>query len=234
MPLSDSSFADILSRADTLASAITSFTPTFAPPDATLVAGVFTSFVNGLRTLSNATNTAHSDYSTATVDRLAMVKDLKTRAMRAMRYVQSNAAWASNASSLKLTYDKLRNNRTARKKLPTSGSVAEVKKAIKTGEQSFGDLDALFTRFVVGLSKIVGYNPPATELTLMNMQTLNTNFTAKNKTLAGLAETAALQVRARLTGFADLKNKARSIKNAVGSQYGMQSAQYTSIKGLAF
>ena len=234
MSSSDSSYADILSRADTLASAITQFTPAFTTADITLLPMAFTSFVNGLRTLNNTTNTANTDYSNGARERNVMVKDLKTRAMRAMRYVKSNVAWATNASTLKMTYDKLRNYKTAPPKLPTTGTPGEVKKAIKNGEQSFGDIDSLFTKFVVGLSKVAGYNPPATELTLMNMQTLNTNFTTKNKAMAGLGETAALQVRARQAGFTDLRTKATAIKNAAGAQYGMQSAQYTSIKGLRF
>ena len=195
---------------------------------------MFTVFVTELRATNNTTNSANDVYSTAVISRVAMVKDVKARALRAMRYVQSNPAWATNAGSLKLTYDKLRDNKTRPSKLPTTGTPGDVKKAIRTGEQSYADMDALFSKFVGGLSKVAGYVPPASELLLANLQALSTSFTTLNKSMAGLAETASTQVRVRQAGFADLKAKTASIKKGVAAQYGLQSPIYTSIKGLSF
>jgi len=234
MANTEKTFADRLGRADQMVAAITAATPAFAPADADVTPAAFTAFVTALRTTNNEANEANADYSTAVRERLAMVKEIKERALRAFRYVLSNKAWEHHAGSIKLTYDKLRANKPKATPLPTEGTPGEVAKAIKTGEQSFADIDSLFTKFVVALSKIAGYNPPALELSLAELQALNTAFSAKNKAMAGLAETASLKVRKRQAGFSDLKTKTAAIKNATSAQYGMKSATYVSIKGLRF
>lgn len=89
-------------------------------------------------------------------------------------------------------------------------------------------------KFVVGLGKVTGYAPPATELSLTAMQALSTAYATKNVGMAGLAGDASLKIRTRQSGFADLKSKTKDIKNAVLAQYGTKSATYTSIKGLSF
>ncbi len=234
MASTDITFADRLGRADTLSSAITLASPAFDPADASLGVANFAAFVSGLQTVNDDTNAANDIYSTAVITRMALVKDVKARALRAMRYVQSNPAWSSNAGSLKLPYNKLVDNRPKRPKLPVGGTPGEVKKAIKTGEQSFSDMASLFAKFVGGLSRVAGYVPPAPELLLAELQTLSSSFTTMNQSMAGLAETAATQVRTRQAGFADLKTKAAAIKKGVAAQYGLNSPVYTSIRGLAF
>ena len=234
MPTSQQTFADRLGRANTVAAAINLATPVFAPADITLNSANFAPFVTGLGTMNEGANAANDAYATAVRQRLAMVKDIKGRALRAFRYVLSNKAWAANASSLKLTYDKLRANKPKAAKLPPSGSPGEVAKAIKSSEQSFSDLESLLMKFVVGLGKITGYAPAAAELTLSALQSLSAAYATKNQTMASLAEDAALKIRSRQTGFLDLKSKTKDIKNAVLAQYGPKSATYTSIKGLSF
>jgi hypothetical protein len=234
MANSEQSFADRLGRADTMVEAIKAAEPDFSPADNTITPAAFEMFVADLEMINDEANAANGEYSTAVRERVAMVKDIKGRALRAFRYVLSNQAWEHHAGSIKLTYDKLRDNQPKPTPLPVEGTAGEVTRAIKTGEQSFADIDSLFTKFVVGLSKIAAYTPPADELTLVKLQALNASFSALNKSMAGLAETASLKIRKRQAGFADLKTKATAIKNAASSQYGMKSATYASIKGLRF
>ncbi len=234
MANNEQSFADRLGRADTLVAAITSANPAFLPADETLIPVTFTEFVSALDVINGAANEANVSYSMAVRERVAMVKDLKERALRAFRYVRSNQAWDDHAGSIKPAYDKLRNNKAKTARLPSGGTEGEGSKVSKNGEQSFADLDSLFMKFVVGLSRIAGYNPPAAELSLANLQTLNADFSALNKSMADLAVTASLKIQGRQAGFADLKAKAKAIKDATSSQYGMKSGIYKSIKGLRF
>lgn len=216
MANTEKTFADILGRATELSEAIENFTPAFTPADATLAPAAFETFVTGLLALNSDTNDQNGQYSTAATERKALVAAVKATALRALRYVQSNKAWASHAASLKLPYDKLRNNHPPRDKSPAPTPPAEQKKALKLGQQSYADIQSHFAKFVAGLGKIPGYAPAAgSGLTLTELEAQSDALKAKNTVLADLANSLA-------------------IKNAALSQYGKISPQYTSIKGLKF
>jgi hypothetical protein len=93
MPISETTFADRLGRAQVLSAGLNTFSPAFDPADTELEPAAFSTFLADLTTLNGTANSAKDDYSTAAAERVIMVKDIKTRALRAFRYVQSNPKW---------------------------------------------------------------------------------------------------------------------------------------------
>lgn len=233
MANTESSFADRYGRALTLAGSIAEFTPAFAPPDTSLTPTNFAAFLESIEAANRTLADRREDLSNAVAERQAMAKTIKTLCQRAMTYVTSNPAWSKHASTIKLTYTRLRGYRPGRAKAPTQGDEAEVRK-FKVTQRSFAELDDLFTRFITALDKVPGYAPPAPELTITQLQATDTAFETINKAIADLAPEVALLVRNRASLYESLREKARGIKAAVLAQYGPTSPEYDTIKRLRF
>jgi len=233
MPNTEQTFADRFARAQQLQAAVASFNPTFTPADASLTPAAFGTYLTDLATLNDTIAEQRADYSTQAGERAAVLAEVKSRSQRAMSYLKSNAAWARHAEAAKLIYDKLRGYRTAATPAPSvPAATVEAKKKIKSGQQSFADVEGLFTKFISALKKVPGYAPPAPELALPGLTTLAEAFTDKNDALAELAAGLAPLVKDRLARYDDLTDKAQAIKAAASAQYGPKSSEFLSIKGL--
>ncbi len=233
MANSESTFADKLGRAQNLQSAVAGYTPAFAPADVSLKPPAFKTFIESIETANETLDDKRGTYSVYTGERLAMVKDIKARAQRAMSYIKSNSAWAKRYESAKLIYDKLRGYTPANVKAPEGDTVTE-KKKVKVGQQSFSDIEGLFSKLITALGKVPRYAPPAAELTIAELTGLDDAFSAMSDDIGTVAAEISVLVRERAALYEELSDKAQSIKAAVSSQYGPKSAEFTTIKGLKF
>lgn len=227
------SFADRFARAQQLQAAVANFTPTFSPADPSLKPATFGTYLTALGALNDSISEQRANYSTQAGERVALLTDLKDRSQRAMSYLKSNAAWQKHADAAKLIYDKLRGYRVSASPAPSVPATSpEAKKKAKTGQQSYADVEGLFTKFIAALKKVPGFAPPTPELTLDALGTLAVTFTEKNDKLAELSASLAPLVKDRLARYEELSKKGQAIKAAVSSQYGPRSAQFLSIRGL--
>lgn len=237
MPVSEQGFADRQQRGQTMQTAIAGFSPAFAPADASLAPAAFLTFVGQLDVLNTEVGTLATQYTNGVEQRAPMMADIQERAARVLEYVKSNSVWAEFVPGLKKYVDKIRGNRPATPKPPASGEApgsAPAKKRSQ-GELSFGDIEENFERLIAALASVPGYAPPATELTIANLTTLATTFATKNLTMATLGNSLIMKQAARLKAFdgpGGLKDKMKAIKSAVRSQYGTDSAEYESVKGI--
>lgn len=233
MPNTEKTFADRLGRAQLLQSTIAGFTPAFAPADTSLNAANFEDFVTVLEAANVEVNDQRDTYATKAALRTDIVREAKTRAMQAINYVKSNSAWGRHFDTLKPTYDKLRGYRPAREVVPVEPpATAAEKKAIKSGQQSYADIEGLFGKFLKALGKVPGYAPPAPTITLAELNTFAASFSELNDQLAGLAAALSIAIKERYDAFDLLNDKNQDIKAAVLAQYGIKSAEYKSIKGI--
>lgn len=233
MPNTERTFADRLGRAKLLLSAIEDFTPAFAPAAPDLRVAEFDVFVAALEAANDKTSDEKDTYSTQSASRAETVKQVKALALQAMSYVKSNPAWARHHATLKPTYDKLRGYRTARDVVPVEPPATAVeKKAIKSGQQSFADIEGLFGKFLKALGKVPGYAPPAAEITIPALTTLDTALSDLNEELAALSAALSITIKERFDAFEQLTKKNLAIKAAALAQYGTSSAEYKSIKGI--
>lgn len=110
---------------------------------------------------------------------------------------------------------------------------AQINTAVE--EQSFADIENNFEKLIAAVGQITGYAPPAAEITTAALQTLFTDYDAKNSELAGLAQQVSNKQRERLDAYdgdAGLREKMKAIKQGVQAQYGNASPKYDQIKGI--
>ena len=237
MAISEKSFADRLGRGRLMQTAIAGFTPAFAPVDTTLAAAAFDTFLDDLDTQNTDTGSLVSQYTNEVSARGVMVKDIKARALRVLSFVGSNAAWKKYERGVKSLADKIRGNRPRAPKPPAPGETpgSPLAKTRSKGEQSFAEIEENFEQLIAAVQGISGYAPPATDITVASLQTLSTDFAAKNAAMGTLAGQAGVSQRERLAlydGPGGLREKMLAIKKAVRAQYGSDSAEFGQVKGI--
>lgn len=235
MPNTETTFADIYGRAQQLQSAISTFQPPFLPTDPELSPASFAAFLGTVDVFNAKAGDRRGTYSASSLGRAALVKEIKARALRAMSYLKSNVAWKKYTNSLKPTYDKLRGYpapKTPTPSVPPENAVA--KKKISTGQQSYSDIEGLFAKFYTSLTKVPGYAPAATEITLGALNQLDLDLKAANDNMATQSAELAVLIKDRAEAYELLRERTLAIKAAVSAQYGNRSSEYVSIKGLKF
>ena len=236
MAVSETSYLDRLGRGRTMQAAVTGFSPAFAPADASLLPVAFATFLDSLDTLNTATVTLVDQFSAAAEGRKGAVKDLYDRAGRIHAYVASNKEWAKQVRSVKTIVDKIRGNQPKPSKPPTGAETPDQTKQRSSGERSYAEMEGHLNRLIPALQAIVGYVPPATELTIAQLQALATSLHTQNLNVANLErQTAAKQAERfeNYNGGEGLKEKMKAIKAATRAQYGSSSDEYLSVKSIA-
>lgn len=232
MANTESSYADRLQRGRSMKSAVTGFAPPFAPADATLLPAAFDSFLDGLDTLNTAVTTAEADWKDEVADRIALVKDIKARALRASARVKSNAVWKPHFSAVKAAAEALRGYRIPKPKAEPQPQVV-LPKARQQGDQSFGDVKNLLDKLTAALGHVPTYDTNApTDLTIGALSTLATDLDALNQ-LVATKEQALIAARIpRAADYEKLKDKMKAIKEAAVSQYGSRSPQHSQVRAI--
>lgn len=231
MPASERTFADYTGKATQIKEATETFVPPFAPPDADDLPANFGGYITDCEDKNAEIGTVRQNYTNGAAERLVMVKDVKKRSMRSMTNVESVDTYESFAKGLKITYRKLRNYKVPGAKKPDPNA-----KKRNKGEQSFADMENLFKTFYAGLSAIPGYTHLDADLQLPALNTLYTTFHDKNVAMAELGAEENRLTAERYDMFYNketgLKARILSVKNAVKNQYGPESPEYLSIKGI--
>jgi len=234
VPISEEGFADRLQRARTVQSAIAQFDPAFDPADESLDPATFDVFLDDLDEQNTNTATDVGTYSTDVNARVDMVKDVKKRVLRVKAYVKSNVAWKNHFPKVRSLSDKIRGYRPSTPKPPAGDEPpgSPPAKVRSKGEQSYGEIEENLERLIAAVQAIPGYAPPAAELSIASLQALATSLSTKNSTMGSLSIQVNVKQRERVSGFNTLSDKISAIKEAVKSQYGIDSPEYQSIKGI--
>ncbi len=232
MPNIERSYADRLQRGRSMKSAVGGFVPPFAPPDATLLPAAFDTFLDGLNTLNITAATAEADWKDDVADRIAMVKDIKARALRVSARVKSNAAWKTQFPAVKAAAEALRGYRIPKPKAEPHPEVVQPK-ARQQGDQSFADIKNLLDKLTAALGHVPTYDTGApADLTIATLSALATDLDALNQ-LVATKEQALISARTkRAAGYETLKDKMKAIKEAAVSQYGSRSPQHTQVRAI--
>lgn len=228
-------FADKLGRGYLMQETINNFDPIFNPVDTDLTPANFLITLDGITAKNSLVDGMRSNYTTNVGLRNVMVKDLKSRSSLTMDVIKSAPAFKQYKSTVHNIVKKILNYRPPKTSTPTGGENPEETKKRNRGEQSFADLSGLFTRLVGVITEIVGYDPPNPILKLAEMTNLDTTFKAKNKEMGDLLSELELAIKERYNmynGENSLKEKMKAIKAATRSQYGADSVQYETIKGI--
>lgn len=122
--------------------------------------------------------------------------------------------------------------RPPKPKLP-EGTPAPKKRNV--GEQSYAEIAGYFKNLISTVTGIVGYAPTNTDLTVAQMDMLFTAFNTKNTAMNNLYSNISILVGERANmydGENGLRERMLAIKDAVRAQYGIDSPEYNSVKGI--
>lgn len=228
---SENSFADITGKAKLIKESVDGFTPAFNSPNPDDDPAVYDLYIDSCISKNTEIGKVRQKYTNGSVERKAIVKDVKDCALRSMTNVKSVIAYKAFAKGLEITYRKLRNY-----KVPGAKKLDPDAKKRNKGEQSYADIATLYKTFIAGLADIPAYTHLDVSLQLPALSTLYTTYHNKN---IAMAELSALENRLtperydmfynKTTG---LKARMLSVKNAVKNQYGLTSPEYLSVKSI--
>lgn len=108
-------------------------------------------------------------------------------------------------------------------------------KSVSTSQLSYGSVTQAFSNLIISLETLKpSYSPPNETISLSNLKTkLNTIQQATVQINTMIGELAKLRNQ-RDTQYSVLKESCLRIKEAVKSQYGNSSVEYSLVKGLKF
>ncbi len=235
MANTESTFADRLQRGRQLQAFIADFDPAFEPGQDEIMPVDFDTFLTELAALNKAVTDTEADWRTTAPERVQLIKDIKSRALRAMARVKSDRKWAVKLDAVKQTYDNLRGYRTPSVKNPPAEGTASARRSATTA-QSCADIKNQADRFIASLKNLSGYDTgAAADLTIAKLTEQSEALATINKSIADL-EAALSGARASrkngYNGLLGLHERMMSIKEATKSQYGQASIQYGQVKGI--
>lgn len=241
MPITETSFRDRQGRAQVLEGAIALFTPLFAPVDPSLNAANFQVLINSAITANlNVENTVIA-YTNAAQARINTIKAIRDATTQALNYVKANKAWVNQTKSVKMAADKLRGvsipTKVETPPPPPPGTPAPTpEKPRNKGDQAYVELAAHLGTLITSLGACTGYAPPDPAITIATFTANLATFNAQNLTVAN---TSVLLTNARETrrilffeGPTCFHKRFLAVKTAVKGQYGQNSAQYGTVKGI--
>ena len=217
------------------------FSPTYTPGDSSLSVMNFNVFLGGVDAANTTVENLEVNYTNNATARVAMVKSIREATTQAVGYVKSNKAWATQFKAVKMAADKLRNIRPPTKTAPPpppppgGDPPAEAAKRNK-GEQAYVELQAHLSSLITALTACSGYNPPCAAIALNAFHGMLSSFRGLNMFISQLTGqlTTAREGRRKLyyVGDSCLECKFQAVKNAVKGQYGQNSTEYGSVKGI--
>lgn len=240
MAISEGSFRDRQGKAQSLRDATFGFTPTFATADTSLNATNFNTFIATVGAANTSVETLAINYTNNATTRVALVKSIRSAVTQALGYVKSNKAWANNFKAVKMAADKMRGVRppsnTEPPPTPPPGEpVPPPEKSRSKGEQAYVELAAHLGGFITAITACAGYAPTSADISLSTFNGLLSQFNGLNGFISSLASqlTTAREDRRRLYFDGDcLQTKFQSVKDAVKGQYGQNSSEYGTVKGI--
>ncbi|MDP2207691.1 MAG: hypothetical protein Q8K98_02810 [Bacteroidota bacterium] len=194
---------------------ISGFSPTYTATDPNIQIPNYTTYLTDVAQQNLDVNKERSAYTTGATERMAIVKDVKTRSGMTRSYVDSVGAYSSSRTTVRNIVKKILNYQTVKPKFPADSPTPPKR---NKGEQSFAD-----------------YKPTNPELQIGEMTALFTSFDNMNQEMNTLASNISVLVNTRVNlydGAGGLKERMLAVKSAVRAQYGTSSPEYLSVKGI--
>jgi hypothetical protein len=238
MANSENTFGDRLTRAREMQNIILKFDPPFDPANTALQPGNFSSFLDLVETRNTLVATAGPASSAKVSLHSSLMATIKSRTTRVVDYVASNEAWTQFFPGVKQAANKVRNYHPDANKKETPAKAGEPpKRKIKSGQQSYGDIDQWFEKLIEAVKLVPNYKPgPGSNIEVAQLTTLLADYRQSNKDAAVTDAALDSAQRARKTiydGTDGLRSKMKAIKKAVGAQYGRKSPEYAAVAGIA-
>jgi hypothetical protein len=226
MANSERTFGDILARAYRLYEAILQMLG-FAPADADIMPPAFLTFLDSIDAMNNTVAATKQEWSMALKNRIELyfgIEGIKKRASYIIAYCRSRSDLKKEAELIYRICKKIQNYKKPKPE-------QDEKKRI-LGEQSYGDFVKLLGDLIEAVKQVPAYTPPNTLITVAKLGTFRTSLLAINQTIGEKYYEYSIKTKERLAMYVTLKDKMNRIKASVKSQYGLNSNEYNSIKGI--
>ncbi len=230
---SQASFVARLARAEQLHQFVTSFT-NYEPSDETLTAQALANLISQLHTVQTEHTNAKHNYLLATFERRKMFEKEPnsigkllspvTSYVRAKMKKTSQQYHDVNNLALKIRGGKSKSSTTN----PTENSISNSEKSFGSQLQNFQDIITLLQSFGTN------YQPTNNLIQIPQLQATYQEALLRTNTVTQRISEFKPKITQRQINFDLLNEKATSIKEMIKSQYGLNSSEYSLIKGLNF
>jgi hypothetical protein len=235
---SENTFGARIANAEAISTHLKSFTGFVAPTTDTAIASLDT-LIASLKTENSVIATKKFAYATAvdvraklffkTPDCVEKLLSPITSSVKAKLGKTSKPAIDIAALAVKIRGEKKKKDNTP----PTEETAAKKKDPVSQSERSYGSITQHFADIIATVTALgTDYAPVNTNIKIAALTTkMNTIKTANNNvtTTYGALKTS---VDGRQKQYNDVSAKIQRVKDAVKSQYGIGSTEYSLIKGL--
>lgn len=234
-PTTENTFGAKLRRAQDLLTYISGFAG-YAPPRSQESVAGFTTLINSI-IATNATGSSQLENYKAAVDARQAAFSKKTGSVEKLLSPIKGAIEAqygkksTEAVTVNTIIKKMRATKLT--KAPVDPAKPEQAKTISQSERSYGSMTQFFNDIVNSLTQFTAFNPSSNALKIATLQTIATQLTALNNTVAQKIQLLKTTRTSRQTQYIDLKDRVQRIKSYVKAQYGNTSTEFNLIKGIS-
>jgi len=231
---SEQTYIDRLGRGVTLNETVKTFNPVFSPFDISIKPDNQAIFLADLEAKNNSVALLKSNYTTSVVERIRIVKDVKLRTSMIRNFIESVTTYKGFWKPVRDIVKRILNYKPPKPKSDVPKNDEEEKKRNR-GEQSYSEMAGIFKSLISLLGEVPGYEPPNDSLkipALTDLHTLLYNLNTEMGSKSGILSVAIEERHKLFDGTGGLKDRMKAVKNAVRSQYGNNSNEYLSVKGI--
>lgn len=229
MANSETTFGDKLARGYTLQEAIKQMAG-YHPPEDDITPDKYLIFLDSVDAKNISVATLKEQYLISTKDRSELFfndEGVKKRASYVLAYCKSRSDLKIQTELIRRICKKIQNYKKPKVK---DSSTNDKKRTL--GEQSFGDFVKLFGDLIEAVREIPSYDPANDLIKIHQMEVFRTSLLNANTNVGDKFYLYSIVIKERLELYDILKSKMLRIKAAVKSQYGINSNEYLSIKGI--
>lgn len=228
---SENTFGAKLANAEAIAAHLKTFNGYTAPTTDTSITN-YNALITAIKTENNNLTTKQATYTAAVDTRQKHFTKEPTSIDKILSPIIANVKAKMGKSAKEVTtitalITKIRGEK-AKKIKP--GDKAET---ISQSERSFGSITQNFSNIITTLGTLnTNYAPVQTNLKITALKTKINDITTANNNVTTTYSTLKTATDSRSNKYKDLSEKTQRIKEAVKSQYGVNSSEYKLIKGL--
>jgi hypothetical protein len=235
---SEITFGSRIANSEAISVHLKSFTGYVAPTTDTSIANI-DNLITSLKTENTATATKNFAYSTAvdiraklfskSPDSVEKLLSPITAAVKAKLGKNSKQASDIKALAIKIRGEKKKKNNT-----PLFDETEEKKQnPISQSERSYGSMTKHFSD-IIAILTILGtdYAPVNNNIKVAALNTKIATIKTANNNVTSTYGALKTSIDIRQNQYEDLSSRIQRIKDAIKSQYGVQSTEYKLIKGL--
>lgn len=235
---SEVTFGARIANAETISTHLKSFTGFVAPTSNTSIPN-YDALIASLKTENTGVATKKANYSAAVEARQKLFFKDKDSILKVLSPVTSAlrsklGKTAKPVTDIAALVVKIRGAKKEKPKDPNAEKAADKEKdTVSQSERSYGSITQSYSDIIATLATLgTDYAPVNTIHKLPALQTRLADITTANTNAATTYGALKVGFDNRANIYADLTERTQRIKEAVKSQYGVQSTEYKLIKGL--